>query len=88
MPQHLKCLATVIYDLPLITIPASSCHLFSDINISQGSVAMHLRCGGIFSCHFTANLSLSLIIQEFWKSVKIWQSYRNEFGGPVFWNTV
>jgi len=23
MPQHFKCLATVIYDLPLITIPLS-----------------------------------------------------------------
>jgi len=51
MPQHLKCLATVIYDLPLITIPVSNCHLFSDsdINISQGSVAMRLRCGGILA---------------------------------------
>ena len=27
MPQHLKCLATVIYDVPLITIPVSNCHL-------------------------------------------------------------
>jgi len=24
MPQHLKCLATVIYDLPLITISSSN----------------------------------------------------------------
>ena len=89
MPQHLKCLATMIYDLPLITIPVSNCHLFSDINISQGSVATRLRCGGIFNYHFTANLSLSLTMKEFWKSVKIWQSYRHEFGGPVFfWNTV
>jgi len=23
-------------------------------------------------------------MKEFWKSVKIWQSYRHEFGGPVF----
>jgi len=49
MPQHLKCLATVINDLPLIIIPVSSCHLFSDITVSQGSVAMHLRCGGILA---------------------------------------
>jgi len=61
--------------------------LFSDITISQGSVATRLRCGGIFSCHFTANLSPSLTVKEFWKSVKIWQSYRYEFGGPLFWNT-
>jgi len=69
-------------------LPVSNCHLFSDINISQGNVATRLRCGGIFSYHFTTNLSLSLTIKEFWKSVKIWQSYRHEFGGPVFWNTV
>jgi len=54
MPQHLKCLATVISDLPLITIPVSNCRLFSDITISQGTVATRLRCGGIFSYHFTA----------------------------------
>ena len=78
----------MIYDLSLITIPVSNCHLFSDISISQGSVATHLRCGGLFSYNFTANLSLSLTAKEFWKSVKIWQSYRHEFGGPVFWNTV
>jgi len=88
MPQRLKCLNTVIYDLPLITILLSNCHLFSDITISQGIVATCLRCGEIFSYHFTANLSLSLTVKEFWKSVKIWQSYRYEFGGPLFWNTV
>jgi len=49
MPQHLKCLATVIYDLPLIRIPVSNCHLFSDITIPQGSVATRLRCDGIFA---------------------------------------
>jgi len=65
MSQHLKCLATMIYDLPLITTPVSTCHLFSDINISQGSVATHLRYGGIFSYHFTANLLLSPTMKEF-----------------------
>jgi len=87
MPQHVKCLATVIYDLPLITIPVSNCHLFSDINSSQSSVATRLRCGGIFSYHFTANLSPSLTMKEFWKSVKIWPSYCHEFCGPVFFGT-
>jgi len=46
MPQHRKCLATVICDLQLITVPVSNCHSFSDINISQDSVATRLRCGG------------------------------------------
>ena len=67
----------------------SNYHLFSDIAIAQGSVATCLRCGGIFSYHFTANLSPSLTVKEFWKSVKVWQSYCYEFGGPLFlWNTV
>jgi len=39
MRQHFKCLATVIYDLPLTTTLVSNCHLFSVITISQGSVA-------------------------------------------------
>ena len=27
-------------------------------------------------------------MQKFWKSVKIWQSYREFQGGPFFWDTV
>jgi len=27
-------------------------------------------------------------VQKFWKSVKIWQSYREFKGGPFFWDTV
>jgi len=50
------------------------------INISQGRVATYLSCGGIFSCHFTANLLLNLTVKEFSKSVKIWHSYHQEFG--------
>jgi len=44
-------------DLSLITIGLSvqNCRLFSDINISQGSVATRLRCDEIFSYHLTAN---------------------------------
>jgi len=39
----------VIYDLPLITIAVSNCHLFSDITISQSSVATRLSCSGILA---------------------------------------
>ena len=84
MPHHLECQATVIYDLSLITTDVSKCHLFSDITISQGTVATRLTCGGICSYHFARNSSPSLAVKEFWKSIKIWQSYRHEFGGPVF----
>ena len=67
---HWKChknpkyLATVHCDFSLITISVSSCHLFSDINMSHGSVATHLRCGGIFSYYFTANL----LLNQQWKN--------------------
>jgi len=42
-------------------IRISDFHQFSDINISQVSVATHLRCGGIFKYEFVANLRESLI---------------------------
>ena len=66
--KNLKCLATVPCDFSLITISVSNCHLFSDVNISQGSASTHLRCGGIFNYHFTANLLLNQPVKEFWKS--------------------
>jgi len=28
---------------------------FSDINVSQGSIMTHLKCGGIINNHFTTN---------------------------------
>ena len=66
-------------DLSLITMHISDCCQFSDIHISQGSVATYLRCGGIFKYEFVANLPVSLPVKEFWKSVNIWGSYGQEF---------
>ena len=43
----------------------SDCRQFSDIHISQGSVATYLRCGGIFKREFVANLPLSLQRKNF-----------------------
>jgi len=43
----------------------SDCCQFSDIHISQGSVATCLRCGGIFKYEFVANLPVSLSVKEF-----------------------
>ena len=68
MSQQLKCLATVPCDLLLITISDSNCRLFSDINISQGSVATRLRRVGLFSNHFTANFPLNQAVKEFLKT--------------------
>jgi len=33
-------------------------------------------------------LSIFSAVTEFWKSVKIWESYCQKFGGFLFWNTV
>jgi len=41
------------------------CGNFLNIDISQGSVATYLTCGGIFKYEFVANLPLSLLAKEF-----------------------
>ena len=71
-------------DLSLITMHISACCQFSDIHISQGSVATYLRCGGIFKYEFVANLPFSLLAKEFWKSVNILGSYGQEFSVLFF----
>jgi len=40
-------------------------------DISQGSVATHLRCGGIFSDSIIANFILTLTVKQFQQSVNI-----------------
>ena len=42
------------------------------LDISQGSVATHLRCGVIFSENIITTFLLILIVKEFWKSVNVW----------------
>jgi len=37
---------------------------------------------------FVANFVRFPAVQKFWKSVKIWQSYRECKGGNFFWDTV
>ena len=41
--------------------------IISYLIISQGSVAMHLRCGGMFKYDFVTNLQTSLPVKEFLK---------------------
>ena len=65
MLRHTERVRQSTYDLQLITVPVSNCRLFSDINISQGSVAMRLRCGGSLAIPFAANLSQNLTMIEF-----------------------
>ena len=38
---------------------------FLNIDISQGNVATHLRCSGIFKYELVANLPVSLPVKEF-----------------------
>ena len=53
-------------------------------SVSQDSVATHLRCSGI---SFTTNFLRNPSLKEFWKSVKIWQSYCHKYRRSLFWDT-
>jgi len=53
--------------------------LFSDINVSQGSVVTYARNGGIVNNHFTANLPRNLSVENLCKSLKILQNHGDEF---------
>jgi len=48
-PPHLKYVATVPCNLSLMAC-------FADINVSQGSIATHTKCGWIFDINLIANL--------------------------------
>ena len=61
---------------------------FLNTDISQGSVATRLGCGGVFIYYLVTNFLLSLTVKKFWKSVNIWWSYGQEFGVLFFWLTV
>jgi len=58
--------------------------MFSDANISQGSVATRLSCGAIFNDIVIANFLLNVTVKELCKSVNIWRSYGQEFGVLFF----
>jgi len=74
---HLKC--NLMHFLPhLLNI----CRKLKFL-ISQGSVAICLRWGGYCRMGFVANFIRFPAVQTFWKSVKIWQSYR-PFKGENF----
>ena len=62
--------------------------LVFDINVLHGNVATRLRCGGMFHNDFIANLPLNLSVKEVWKSVNIWRSYRQNYSGMFFYDTV
>jgi len=56
-------------------------------DISQGSVARRLGCGGYLYMTLLQILLLSLTVKEFWKSVNIWWSYGQELGVLFFFDS-
>ena len=72
-------LYTVNKIIIIIIMSFTMCHIaqnaFSDINISQGSVTTHLRCGGIFNDRCIANFLEIVTVKEFLKPANIWRSY-------------
>ena len=67
------------------SIPAEYMQKFKFL-ISRGSVATCLRWGWLCCMSFIANFIRFLALQKFWKSVKIWQSYK-ELKGENFFET-
>jgi len=52
------------------------CNLqFLSTTVLQGRVATWVNNGGIFNDFIIVNLLLSVMVKEFWRSVRIWQSY-------------
>jgi len=45
------------------------------IDISQGSVEMHLWCGWMYNNRLIANCLQSVAVKEFWKPVNNWRRY-------------
>jgi len=62
--------------------------MFSDINISQGSVATPLRCGGICNDLFITNFLLSVTVKEFLKNVPNSLKYPAEYIAYFFGATL
>jgi len=61
------------------------CNLrFSYTTALQGSVATRVNYGKIFNDLFIANLLLSVMVKEFWRSVRIQQIYGKKSSGTFF----
>jgi len=56
--------------------------------VLQVSVATWVNDAKIFNDFFIANLLLSVMVKEFWRSVSIWQSYGKKYSGTFFPDTV
>jgi len=56
--------------------------------VLQGSVATGVNYGKIFNDFFIAKLLLSVMVKEFWRSVRIRQNYGKKSSGTFFPDTV
>jgi len=52
--------------------------------VLRGSVATRVNHGKIFNDFFIANLLLSVMVKEFWRSIRIWQSYGKKIKWHLF----
>ena len=61
------------------------CNLqFLSITVLQGSVATRVNYGRMFNDFCIANLLLSVMVKEFWRSVRILQSNGKKYSGTFF----
>ena len=82
-----------IFEMPTDTITAkrpSGAQLAANLNFDFPQVvrtATYFRCGRISCIGFAYNLLLFSKLKEFWKSIRFWQSYHHQLGGPLFLGT-
>ena len=71
MPPHLAYVATLPCETLMLAKQATNDKL-------QGSVAAYLRCDELVNNQIKKGLLLSPRVRNFFKSVSIWQSYKQE----------
>ena len=87
MPKSMKSDAKLseIYEQNEWHLFSGQCNLrFLSTKVLQGSVGTCVNYGRIFIDYFTANLLQSVVVKEFWKSVRISRSYRQKYSGTFF----
>jgi len=86
----------VVYDRKIHCVPkkeATKLLVITFSNLNRFSKSFHCwkedEISNKIVSHFPPHLKyVPALFEECWKSVKIWESYCQKFGGLVFWNTV
>ena len=71
MPPHLKHVTTVPCNLSFFTALVCDCYSFSDSNVSQGSVATHMRCDKNFAANLLENLTVKVFCKTGWELTEL-----------------